>query len=94
MTDDPHLNAEVLLHMRGAKRDLRIFQIAQDNIVPGRERNRGQGDIEPHRGVINEGDLCRRHVEQARAFLAGLPRGLAKGAVIGLVPLLCRPLTQ
>ena len=57
MTRNPNLNRLVLLGVGDTDGNLRIFQVAQHNIVTRGKRNGGQGGIQPHGGIVGKGDF-------------------------------------
>ena len=94
MTRNPNLNCPMLLGVGGANGNLRIFQVAQHDIVTRGKRDGGQGGIQPHGGVVGKGDFCGLSPEQPSGFLSGLNARFAERLIIGWVAHLSRPLTE
>ena len=94
MARNPHLNRLLLLGVGGADGNLRVFQVAQHDIVTRRKRNGGQGSIQPHSGIVGEGDFRGLGPEQPGGFLSGPNSGLTERLIIGRVAHLGRPLTE
>ena len=94
MTRYPDLNRLVLPGVGGADGHLRIFQVAQHDIVTGGKRNGGQGGIQPHGGIVGKGDFRGLSLEQPGGFLSGLNSGLAERPIIGRVAHLSRSLSE
>ena len=91
MPRHPDFNCLLLLGVGGTDGNLRIFQVAQHNIVPRRKGNGSQGGIQPHSRIVGKSDFCGLGREQPGSFLSGLNARFAQGPIIGWVAISAGP---